>query len=687
MKKKATHHVNFGKPIPRKKNIEDDRGINYTALFDELQKPWSKRWNASAPDVLLVNMDDAGFGDLNANFEYSRLKNNTPNFDQLTRESLRLTDFHSAAPVCTPSRAALLTGRHALRYGMQEVLLHASPARGLPHSETTLPEILKRSAGYATMMAGKWHLGTDKPHHPSFHGFDETLTIPYSHDMACFQRWPCLYGADVFYHGVLGAPNGTVRYGYAKALYEQCQRGAQPGVPPDWFKHTKKNPSKDILGHEACPPKSYAACPATSKAYLRNKKKCGYGCAQSEARFSKTAQKAFQSSKPHALSLALHWSNSSCSGGDDCTVTTLEQPTAPWLLPDKIVQFYRGFLARNSKRRDVFKKRQRPVFAYIATHAPHLPYVPGPRFQTTKIDINAWKKPFQPYLDTFRELDNFLGQVLALTPKDAFVIVTSDNGAFKPVHTAWRTGSLGPYIAGGKFTPFEGGHRVIGLMKWPGKIRPGVSSRLCSQLDIFPTLLRLAAPSQSLPTNLDGNDLSPWLFSGDNNITTADHYMTTFLVFAGKKFYAARVGKYKVWLITQGGLPKKGAVYDVERDPAETKALLGPPGLLQYLRTRADTALADFVASQKLDPPHSKETARHASTCCNPKLYDCYCPFPHHLDLETPFDLLARSPPISIPRSPTSKDNRCDDDDSVFIPERLLPKESTRHHSATNRSS
>ena len=91
-----------------------------------------------------MNLDDAGYGDLAAN-EGSRLGNTTPHFDRLANESLRLTDFHSAASVCSPSRASLLTGRWALRFGIQHAILHGN-GPSLPHAEQTIAEALKNFA-------------------------------------------------------------------------------------------------------------------------------------------------------------------------------------------------------------------------------------------------------------------------------------------------------------------------------------------------------------------------------------------------------------------------------------------------------------------------------------------------------------------------------------------------------------
>lgn len=106
----------------------------------------------------------------------------TPNIDALAKGGMRFTDFH-AMPLCTPSRAQLLTGRLAPRQG---VYTNFSPDSlgGLNTSEITLAEFLK-AQGYATAIRGKWHLGHNPPHHPSYRGFDESTIVPYSVDMGC----------------------------------------------------------------------------------------------------------------------------------------------------------------------------------------------------------------------------------------------------------------------------------------------------------------------------------------------------------------------------------------------------------------------------------------------------------------------------------------------------------------------
>ncbi|KAA5801650.1 sulfatase [Alkalicaulis satelles] len=134
------------------------------------------------PNIILINTDDMGAADWSGGG--SRFIQ-TPHLDQMAAEGVVLTDFYASANVCTPSRAALLTGRYAVRSGLARGVIYPHSDYGLPQSEITLPSIL-REAGYATQIVGKWHLGTVPDAHPLEHGFDEFFGVPYSNDMSPF---------------------------------------------------------------------------------------------------------------------------------------------------------------------------------------------------------------------------------------------------------------------------------------------------------------------------------------------------------------------------------------------------------------------------------------------------------------------------------------------------------------------
>lgn len=142
------------------------------------------------PNIIVIFADDLGYGDVGA---YGHPTIRTPHLDQMALEGVRFTQFYAGASVCTPSRAALLTGRLPVRSGMASDgsrVLFPDSRYGLPASELTLAEVL-REEGYATAALGKWHLGHRAAYLPTRHGFDIFFGIPYSNDMspATNPRW------------------------------------------------------------------------------------------------------------------------------------------------------------------------------------------------------------------------------------------------------------------------------------------------------------------------------------------------------------------------------------------------------------------------------------------------------------------------------------------------------------------
>ncbi len=134
--------------------------------------------SAKPPNFVFIFADDLGYGDLGC---YGQKTIKTPRLDQMAAEGVRFTDFYVAAPVCTPSRAALLTGCYPLRVGLPAVL-NVNSKIGISSEEITLAQVLK-TRGYATACIGKWHLGCQKQFLPTRHGFDYFFGLPYSNDM------------------------------------------------------------------------------------------------------------------------------------------------------------------------------------------------------------------------------------------------------------------------------------------------------------------------------------------------------------------------------------------------------------------------------------------------------------------------------------------------------------------------
>ncbi|KAJ1116266.1 hypothetical protein NDU88_004482 [Pleurodeles waltl] len=162
-----------------------------------LQNDGSYAVSPIKPNIVLIMADDLGIGDIGC---YGNDSIRTPNIDRLAKEGVKLTHHIAAAPLCTPSRAAFMTGRYPLRSGMDcdngcRVLFWTGSSGGLPPNETTFAKILQQQ-GYTTGLIGKWHLGVncesagDHCHHPLNHGFDYFFGMPFTLFNDCKIKMP-----------------------------------------------------------------------------------------------------------------------------------------------------------------------------------------------------------------------------------------------------------------------------------------------------------------------------------------------------------------------------------------------------------------------------------------------------------------------------------------------------------------
>jgi arylsulfatase A len=131
------------------------------------------------PNIIIIFTDDMGYADVGV---YGAEGFETPNLDRMAGEGMRFTSFYVPSSVCTPSRAALLTGRYPMRVGLPSVLFPRDET-GLNAEELTIAGLLKQE-GYATIAIGKWHLGAHPDFLPTRHGFDQYFGLPYSNDMS-----------------------------------------------------------------------------------------------------------------------------------------------------------------------------------------------------------------------------------------------------------------------------------------------------------------------------------------------------------------------------------------------------------------------------------------------------------------------------------------------------------------------
>lgn len=172
------------------------------------------------PNVVLILMDDLGYGDLSC---YGALQYKTQNLDEMAKDGMRFTNYLAPSAVCSASRAGLLTGCYPNRIGISGAL-NPNSKKGLNPEETTMAELFKQK-GYSTAIFGKWHLGHLKEFLPLQQGFDEYFGLPYSNDM-----WPYDYfgqkaepNTPQYNYPPLQLINGTEKVGEIKTMEDQSQ--------------------------------------------------------------------------------------------------------------------------------------------------------------------------------------------------------------------------------------------------------------------------------------------------------------------------------------------------------------------------------------------------------------------------------------------------------------------------------
>lgn len=149
--------------------------------------------DASRPNIVFILADDLGYGDLAC---YGAPDVRTPNLDRLAAEGVRLTDCYANESVCSPTRAAFMTGRYQQRIGLEWAVYYGVHGQGLPGAEKSIAAML-RGAGYATFMSGKWHLGYDREMSPNHHGFERFFGL-LGGNIHYFQHFDRLGTHDLF---------------------------------------------------------------------------------------------------------------------------------------------------------------------------------------------------------------------------------------------------------------------------------------------------------------------------------------------------------------------------------------------------------------------------------------------------------------------------------------------------------
>jgi len=408
------------------------------------------------PNIVLIMADDLGYGELSC---YGSTIVNTPNIDQLASEGIKFTDFHANGPVCSPTRAALMTGKYQQRTGVEGVVTAKSHRDvGLSLEEITLAEVLKKQ-GYRSAMYGKWHLGYEETFNPIHQGFD-TFTG--------------FVSGNVDYH------THVDQEGYL-----------------DWWKENK----------------------------IDNEE--GY--------------------------------------------TT-----------DLITNYGVSFIKQNNSN-----KTGKPFFLYLSQEAPHAP-IQGRncepiRYERSREKVRKVSKEDEPviYKEMIEVMDEGVGKVIQ-TLKDeglyenTIVVFCSDNGG------ARRRGDNGG-LRGAKSSLYEGGHRVPGIISYPGKIKAGVVNNTpIMTMDFLPTFLDFSEDAIDTKNTIDGVSLKNLLLKNE-----AIPERDLFWSYANRR--AVRSGNWKlVSHLKKDG--KRTELYNLETDLSEkVDVALEQPELVKTMLTKLQT--------------------------------------------------------------------------------------------------
>ncbi len=475
---------------------------------------------ATRPNIVLVYLDDLGYGDMSA---YGSTTIRTPNMDRLAREGVRFTSGYATSATCTPSRFSLLTGTYAWRQQGTGVL-PGNAALVIDPARATLPALLKK-AGYHTGIVGKWHLGLGPQGGPDWNGRiapgPNEIGFDYSFIMAATgDRVPTVYVEDGRVVGL--DPQDPIRVDYEKKVGDWPTGRENPDLL------TTQRPSH---GHD--------------QTIVNGVSRIGY-----------------------------------MTGGK----------SALWRDQDMGDTFLRKAIAY------VEQHQREPFFLFYATHEPHVPRVPHERF------VGA--TTMGPRGDAIAQADWGIGQLLDTLDRlkladNTLVILSSDNGPVvddgyvdQAVEKLGAHRPAGP-LRGGKYSRFEAGTRVPFLVRWPARVKPGVSDALVSQVDLLGSLAALSGQAVPAGQAIDSRDQLAALLGEDR--TGRDHVVEH----AGR--LALREGRWKYIEPSQGPRMNVQTNTELANDPGpqlyDLETDLGERTNLAAKHPDRVKAMADRLAS------------------------------------------------------------------------------------------
>ncbi len=394
---------------------------NKSDISDPLQKP----------NIVLIYMDDLGFGDMSA-YQSGTLQ--TPNMDRLANEGLRFTHGYASSATCTPSRYALLTGTYPWRNQNAKILPGTAPLI-IDTAQMTLPKML-RNQGYQTAVIGKWHLGLgtgivdwnqEISPNPNHVGFD------YSHILAATQdRVPTVYIENG--HVVNLDPKDPIQVDYDKNFEGEPTGLENPELLTMKWHH----------GH--------------NNSIVNGIPRIGF-----------------------------------MKGGKSALWSDVD-------MADHFLEKGKAYIQEKSKT-------NQPFFLFFPMQQPHVPRTPHPRFEG--------KSGMGPRGDAILEADWVIGEFYRTLEEEGLlentlIIFSGDNGPVvndgyydDAVEKLGNHTPAGP-LRGGKYSLFEAGTRVPFVTYWKGKIQPGVSDALVTQVDLLASLSALVGSTE---TGIDGQNL------------------------------------------------------------------------------------------------------------------------------------------------------------------------------------